>query len=311
MVYYLTNLIGYCMPYVLFRFRRERILKKALLRDDIDYIKFRVDYYCKLSQGDAQSEFERWVGSFKFKKEMRKHSVYFFDTYTVMRWFEKDLGFNLRVGDVTKLPEVPSFSKSRPIGEGNKNLTLLKMGKVRHFNFLRDNIAFKDKENKAIFRLAINNRPHRERFMQLYADSDFCDAGIVSANKKYPTSWVKNKVSMYNHLIFKFIIALEGHDVATNLKWVMSTNSVAVMPRPKYETWFMEGTLVADYHYVEIKDDYSDLKEKMDYYAQHVDEAQKIIDNAHKFVEQFKNKKREKIISLLVAKKYFEQTNKK
>ena len=41
----------------------------------------------------------------------------------------------------------------------------------------------------------------------------------------------------------------------------MSSNSVAVMPKPKYESWFMEGKLIPDYHYVLIKDDYSDFEE--------------------------------------------------
>lgn len=43
----------------------------------------------------------------------------------------------------------------------------------------------------------------------------------------------------------------------------------------------------------------------MDYYTSHPDEAQAIIDHAHEYVEQFKDKKREEIISLLVLDKYF------
>ena len=29
--------------------------------------------------------------------------------------------------------------------------------------------------------------------------------------------------------------------------------SIVIMPKPKYETWFMEGTLIPDYHYIFIK----------------------------------------------------------
>jgi pyrroloquinoline quinone (PQQ) biosynthesis protein C len=86
----------------------------------------------------------------------------------------------------------------------------------------------------------------------------------------------------------------------------MSSNSIAVMPKPTYETWFMEGTLIGNYHYIEIKKDYSDLEEKLNYYIKHTNEALKIIENAHKFVEQFRDKKREKLISLLVLQKYFQ-----
>ncbi|WP_036830286.1 glycosyl transferase family 90, partial [Photobacterium sanctipauli] len=95
-------------------------------------------------------------------------------------------------------------------------------------------------------------------------------------------------------------------DVATNLKWAMSSNSLCVMPKPKYETWFMEGTLKAGVHYIEVADDYSDLEEKLSYYIAHTQKAQKIITNANEYVAQFKNKEREDLISFLVLKKYFE-----
>lgn len=40
----------------------------------------------------------------------------------------------------------------------------------------------------------------------------------------------------------------------------------------------------------------------------HTDEAQAIIEHAHEYIEQFKNKKREQLISLLVLEKYFKMT---
>ena len=60
------------------------------------------------------------------------------------------------------------------------------------------------------------------------------------------------------------------------------------------------------YHYIEIKDDYSDLEEKLDYYSEHTEEALKIIENAHKFVAEFRDPNKEDLIALLVLKKYFE-----
>ena len=106
-------------------------------------------------------------------------------------------------------------------------------------------------------------------------------------------------------------MALEGIDVASNLKWVMSSNSIAVMPRPTCETWFMEGTLIPDYHYIEIKPDFSDLEERLNYYIEHVAESLEIIRHAHEYVSQFKDKRRENLISLLVLDKYFKMTGQK
>ena len=89
--------------------------------------------------------------------------------------------------------------------------------------------------------------------MRMYFGSECCDAGISTPRPEYPPEWTKPHISMYDHLNYKFILAIEGYDVATNLKWIMSSNSLAVMPRPTYETWFMEGTLIPGYHYVEIR----------------------------------------------------------
>ena len=94
------------------------------------------------------------------------------------------------------------------------------------------------------------------------------------------------KKTIREHLDYKFIMALEGNDVASNLKWVMSSNSIAVMTRPTCETWFMEGKLIPDYHYIEIKDDLSDLEEKLNYYIAHPAEAEQIVEHAHEYVSQ-------------------------
>ena len=80
------------------------------------------------------------------------------------------------------------------------------------------------------------------------------------------------------------------------------------MAKPKIESWFMESKLVADYHYIEINDDYSNLEEKLNYYINNVDECLKIIENANTYVSQFKDYNREKLISLLVLEKYFIKT---
>lgn len=144
--------------------------------------------------------------------------------------------------------------------------------------------------------------------MEMYYGSEICDAGISNRHPSLPPEWTKPHIPMYDHLYYKFVMAIEGNDVATNLKWIMSSNSLAVMPRPTYETWFMEGRLIPDYHYVAIKADYSDLEERLQYYIEHLDEAEQIVRHAHEYIDQFRDRRREKLISLLVLYKYFERT---
>ena len=211
-------------------------------------------------------------------------------------------------------PIVLAIVKSRNLIPNNGDAVLLKLNRVRHYVFLHDRIPFEQKEDRAIFRGQIGTRENRIRFVQMYADHPRVDAantlakgGLLADNPDGKTT--VPRLSLYDHLHYRYIMCLEGNDVASNLKWVMSSNSLAVMPRPSCETWFMEGRLQPNVHYVEIRDDFADLIEKMDYYSAHPIEAQQIIDNAHTYVEQFRDLRRERYIGLRVMQKYLDLCN--
>ena len=115
-------------------------------------------------------------------------------------------------------------------------------------------------------------------------------------------------MSIKDQLDFKFIFCLEGKCISTNLFWAMSSNSVCVMPKPKYESWFMEGKLEDGVHYIEVKDDFSNAQEKIEFYNNNNNKCLEIIDNAKKFVKQFKDPKQERLIQLFILKQYFKYT---
>ncbi|MEF1307891.1 glycosyl transferase family 90, partial [Vibrio owensii] len=117
--------------------------------------------------------------------------------------------------------------------------------------------------------------------------------------------WQKDFMSIQEQLKYKFIICLEGNDVATNLKWAMSSNSVVVTPKMRFETWFMEGRLQPGVHYVEVKDDWSDFDEKINYYLENPDKAETMIENAHRHVAQFQDEQLENLICIKTLEKYF------
>ena len=174
--------------------------------------------------------------------------------------------------------------------------------------FVNDKRSFTTKKDCAIFRGKIRDSRIRTQFIKMYINHPLCDCGVVGHETGIPQEWMVAKKTIREHLEYKFILSLEGNDVASNLKWVMSSNSIAVMTRPTCETWFMEGKLIPDYHYIEIKNDFSDFEEKLTYYINHPEKAQQIIDHAHEYIKQFQNKKRERLISLLVLDKYFKAT---
>jgi len=306
--YQAKNLVLYLIPRILFEKRRKKKIAHYFQKhpEQQSYIKQRVDYYCKLQETKALPGNALSVGNFKFGKQY--HFAYFFDTYEYVKYFSKQLRFCFSFGDITWIPECPTIVKSRPIGDSNENSVLLKLNKFRHFNFIADQTPFSAKQNKLIGR-GLLYQQNRIDFYKKWFGTPLCDLGQVNTKPVYNPAWICEKMSREAHLQYKFILCLEGNDVATNLKWVMLTNSLAVMSKPKFETWFMEGTLIPNYHYVAIADDYSDLEERLNYYITHEDEALAIIRHANEYVQQFLDAEREDIVSLLVLQKYFERTS--
>jgi hypothetical protein len=303
--YYFVNFCRQLLPAFLYRHQLRGNLKK-IKKHNADEVFKRVNYYNKLQPNTVLGDGAVLVSGFGLTK---KHKVYFFDTYEFIRYFAPRFKFSVVYGDQTKVPQQPAFIKSRPINGNNNNSVILKLNKIRHFMTVNDNRSFASKQNRLVSRNVVYQQ-QRILFLQLYFGHPLCNIGQTNPSKINP-AWQVGFMTIDEQLAYKFILCLEGFDVASNLKWVMSSNSLAVMPKPKYETWFMEGQLIPDYHYVQIKDDYSDLEERLNHYIAHPDEAQAIIDNAHRYLSQFNNPKREKIISLLVMEKYFHQTGQK
>jgi hypothetical protein len=284
-----------------------RILLKSKLKKqakfDIEYIKTRVNYYNKLENSRNQLDSLLPLNEFKIPPKIR---AYYFDSYEYTRFFRKNLKAAFLPGDITHIPHFPTILKSRPVGNHNSNSVLLNLDKTRHFMFLNDKKPFVSKKDMLVGRGAVT-QTHRKRFLEMYFNHPLCNVGQVNKDNQ-GDKYLVEKMTIDEQLDYKFILSLEGNDVATNLKWVMSSNSLAVMPRPKYETWFMEGTLIPNYHYILINDDYSDLEERLNYYIEHPEQALEIVRNANEYVSQFRNKKREDLISLLVLDKYFRET---
>ncbi len=305
LAYYTRNVLELAVPRFVFRRQLRRELAMAS-RFDAGYVAGRVDYYNKLEGPKPLSGDTPRIRDLELQK---KHNVYVLDTLQVARYFDGDLRLAHVFGDVAHVPPVPSVVKSRPVDGDNANSVLLKLNKVRHFTFVNDRRPFASKKDMLVFRAAVN-QPQRARFLELYRGHPLCDVGQTNRRGGNP-AWQAERMTIDQQLDYKFILCIEGHDVASSLKWVMSSSSVAVMPRPKFETWFMEGKLLPGVHYVCIREDYSDLEEKLHHYMAHPGEAVEIARNANLHVAQFKDRRREKLISLLVLDKYFEKTGQK
>lgn len=316
-LFFVKGYFQMCVPNWLFRMQRKKLLKMVEAHPDREYIYERVNYYNKMRHVEAlpddvmhdyKHSYYIYLDEIKNFRPSTFHKAYYFDLQDVARWFNCNLRIGYIPGDVYFTPQFPAIVKSRLLKDDNEYSVVLKLDKLRHFLFVNDPVPYAKKSNKAIFRGKIRLSRIREKFLQMYFGSSICDCGVVGRNEGYPEEWMSPKKTIREHLEYKFIMALEGNDVASNLKWVMSSNSIAVMTRPTCETWFMEGKLIPDYHYIEIKDDLSDLEEKLTYYINHPQEAEEIVRHAHEYVAQFFDAERERLISLLVMDKYLRLT---
>lgn len=302
LAFYLMALARSFVPHQWYRSQLPSLLE-GIGEGDRAYIEARVAYYNKCSNQQRLGELAATLATLNPKQQ----SAYFYDLRDVLRYFPSEARFHHEFGDVIKVPEMPCLVKSRPINGDNKHSVLLKLNRVRHYVFVRDSVAFSDKKNMAVWRGKAKPEHPRARLVKDWFRHPRCDVG---QSNKVPVGGNSRQrkvtLSIDEQLLYKYIISVEGNDVATNLKWIMSSNSLCFMRKPRYETWFMEGLLEAGVHYVQLKDDFSDIDEKMRYYNDHPSEALSIIANANQWVEQFRDGKRERLIGILVMRKYFE-----
>lgn len=279
-------------------YNAERVLR-SLTPQELRIAEERAEYYCRKSLTTTGTVTAR---NFRFPRSKPRHTGYFFPLRRLLNYFPQHVSFNYLFGDVYDDVDTPTLMKARPVG--SQNATLLPLNAVRHFRFVTaDPTRWDDKQPLLVGRNEVH-RKARIPFMELWFGHERTNLGQVNTSGGKPEIWLKERLSVDQQLDYKFIACIEGNDVATNLKWVMSSNSLPVMPRPTMETWFMEGKLSPGEHYVSLRDDFSDLLEQMDYYLSHPAEANEIIRNNHEWVERFRNPRLELATALLTLRRY-------
>ena len=300
--YFVVNLFRLCIPGFVYRIRRVWLLSRCQ-GEAAQWLQQRANYYCQL---DQSCQLGPSATPFRFRLFSDDSRNYQFDFLQYMRYWRRNYPVQFRFNDNTHFSEFPIFTKARAIEGDVRNLVVFNLNKVRHFDFVNDRTSYQSKKDQVVWR-GPGYQPWRVAFLNRWFGHPRCDIGRTDKNSD-GIHHLKPWLSVADQLKNKFVVSIEGGDVATNLKWIMSSNSLCFMTRPTKETWFMEGLLKADHHYVMLKNDYSDLIEKMDYYLAHEEEALAIIQNAHAWVAQFKNQRDEEIVSLLVLQKYFKMT---
>ena len=183
----------------------------------------------------------------------------------------------------------------------------------RTFDMSSD-LEWKDKKSIAVFRgsstgsgTTIETNPRLKIAYMSYMDTTgVLDAGITEWNARprklkgdkylttiepgnFPFSTVK-PLSPSEQASYKYIVHVPGHVVAYRLSLELSSGSCLLVVGCKYTLWYWK--LLKPYvHYVPVKEDLSDLLEKIHWCIEHDAECQQIALNAQEFSRTFLGKK--------------------
>lgn len=299
--FYLHGVIRDAIPHALFAARRRSLFAHLRPADVPGHIIARVNYCNKLGADASVAGARR-----NAEIALKDGSFYYYDLKQYAKAFAPDLLLDYAFGDITFVPERPAIVKSRPIAGENTNSVVMKLDALRHFARFPDRLAFADKPKTAVWRGASpGHSGMRRRLVERFHDHPRHDIGYVHAVDQLPA---KPFLTPHQQMQHRYVISVEGNEVATNLKWILASQSLCLMPRPTFETWFMEGTLQPGVHYVELRPDFEDLEEKIAYFDRNEDEARAIIATANAHAAHYANPRHERLAALLVLQKYFERT---
>ena len=126
----------------------------------------------------------------------------------------------------------------------------------------------------------------------------------VVQGKSQMEHFVKPGMSLGEQLKSAFIVAPEGNDVASNLKWILWSNSVPVMPPPRYESWLLEGALLPMVHYVPCDPSMADLDRVLAWCRRNPQKCSNIAMQGKEYIAPFLDEQQELNLARRVLDRY-------
>ena len=200
----------------------------------------------------------------------------------------------------------------------DRAVTLLNLNPKRHWEHIPSipalDVEYRQKKDMAIWRGAPTGKgktkgTRRDLVNKFFDDPHHFDVGFITrTNKPDPgANLFKDGKTIAEMLRYKFLICLEGNDVASGLKWMLYSNSVVMMPKPSISSWLMEDMLEPFVHYIPLADDFSDAEEQFEWAMDHESECIEISNNASHYMSQFMDPRREIMIECEVFRRYLDR----
>ena len=118
-----------------------------------------------------------------------------------------------------------------------------------------------------------------------------------------------SSMDMRDLMQYKYIVVVEGNDVASSLPWVLFTDSVPLMSPPTIEAWLLHGDLVPWQHYVPLRPDFSNLEERVQWLESHPTEATRIARAGREYVAPFGDSRRDVAVAAEVMRTYLSKVH--
>jgi len=203
----------------------------------------------------------------------------------------------------------PVMVKTRDTHSSKSGGVIINLDRIRHFGELNahaDTIwDYKFKE--CVWRgVDTGFNGDRLKFVNKYRNthnvgfSRFVQDALESP-QLYSEEMKKPSMKIQEMKRYKYLPVVDGNDKSSSLGWIMASNSVPVMPKPRFHSWMCEPWLESGVHYVQVKDDWSDFDEKLEWCQQNDAECKKIGENGMDFMNQFMDENKENYLESQLA----------
>ena len=206
--YFSTRILGARDPHDIFN---------TLSAEELTWAKDRAKYCCPLNPLAHRQSFTFYRDSergtlqlsdltFPFFAKGPRHSNYILDLFNTLAYFPRDLWVNYIFGDITEIPDIPTFVKSRPICPGNNNSVIVPLNTHRHFQWVDDTTPWIEKKSACVMRNLWANKKRADMLDKWHGNPHF-DLGITGNFDGRP-EWTVQPMTRQQQLGFRYIASV-------------------------------------------------------------------------------------------------------
>lgn len=204
--------------------------------------------------------------------------------------------FWIHVGDRPYLKQPKKLLiKIRDNHNNNSSGIIANLNSSRHWGYCgiihKLDYQWADKKSEPFWRgvttgIDIDDRPYsRADLVKDYYDIyDVAFSQIHRKRHEHLSIYNKGMSSIDKILQYKYVICIDGNDKSSSLNWLLLSNSIPIMPKPRFHSWLCEPWLKGGVHYVEVKEDFSDIVDKLEWCKLHDEKCQEISKNGRDFI---------------------------